>query len=185
MNGLVVEPEHRGYGASQPTGSFDTRNLGLLTPQQALADAAALVLSIQQQRGCTGRTPGETRCPVIAIGGSYPGWLAAMMRMRYPAVVDIAYSGSSPMKFYAQAVDQYAYYAVITESARRASPQCPDAVRRMLAATLASAASKDTIIAKLNLCTPLPPYIEAGDMALLVDELSMVVRVYACVITSK
>ena len=51
-------------------------------------------------------------CPVITIGGSYPGWLSAMMRLRYPAVVDAAYSASAPMKFYSHEVDQYEYYKV-------------------------------------------------------------------------
>ena len=102
---LVVEPEHRYYGASLPFGeaSFSPGNLSLLSPQQALADAARFVRAQQAALGCTGRgTPGY--CPVLTIGGSYPGFLSAMMRLRYPDVVDMAYSASAPMKFYAQQV---------------------------------------------------------------------------------
>ena len=60
---------------------------------------------------CSGEN-GEPRCPVITVGGSYPGWLSAMMRLRYPEVVDMAYAGSAPMLFYSQLVDQAAYYKV-------------------------------------------------------------------------
>ena len=41
---------------------------------------------------------------MITFGGSYPGWMSAMMRLRYPAVVDAAYAASAPMRFYAQQV---------------------------------------------------------------------------------
>lgn len=78
------------------------------------------------------------------------------------------------MKFYAQAVDQGSYYEVVTRVADRASPGCADAVRSMFARTIVGA-PKATIAARLNLCAPLPPYIEAGDAALLADELAMVV----------
>ena len=39
---------------------------------------------------------------MLVLGGSYPGFLAAMMRMRYPAVVDMAYASSAPLRFYSQ-----------------------------------------------------------------------------------
>jgi hypothetical protein len=77
------------------------------------------------------------------------------------------------MLFYAQGVEQSAYYSRVTASAERASPGCPAAVRRVLAATLASA-TKAQMVAGLNLCTPLPPYIAAGDDALMRDEVAMV-----------
>jgi hypothetical protein len=132
-------------------------------------------------------------------GGSYPGWLSAMMRIRYPEVVDMSYAGtlcgeaccvergplvcdcparaaaSAPLGFYSQVVDQYAYYKLVTESAVRASSGCADAVRAMLTATLAAASSKAQIIAGANLCTPLPSYLDAGDTELLVEEVSMIV----------
>jgi len=172
LGAAVIEPEHRFFGASLPAAPYDTARLELLTAEQALADAAALISAKRAELRCSGER-GEPRCPVVAIGGSYPGWLAAMMRVRYPAVVDMAYAGSAPMLFYAQAVDQFAYYRVVTESAERAVPGCPAAVRRVLAATLA-AAGKDEMAARLGLCAPLPAYLAAGDAALLRDELAMV-----------
>ena len=114
---LVLEPEHRFYGTSAPREhAYELPMLRHLTPQQALADTVDLIREVQRQKQCTAHgTPGY--CPVITIGGSYPGWMSAMMRLRYPAVVDGAYAASAPMKFYAQQIDEYAYYKVITASA--------------------------------------------------------------------
>ena len=89
---LVVEPEHRFYGTSLP--DYNVSALQLLTPQQALADAATLILAMQKRYNC-GAHGTPTYCPVITIGGSYPGWLSAMMRLRYPGVVDGAYAASA------------------------------------------------------------------------------------------
>jgi hypothetical protein len=52
------------------------------------------------------------------------GFLSAMMRLRYPAVVDIGYAASAPMRFYSQEVEQNAYYEIITNSANRALAGC-------------------------------------------------------------
>jgi hypothetical protein len=81
MGAGIIEPEHRFYGESQPAPPYDTHRLQLLTPQQALEDAATLIGFIRESRGCSGEgtTP---RCPVVTFGGSYPGWLSAMMRLR-------------------------------------------------------------------------------------------------------
>jgi len=111
LNALVIEPEHRFFGVSLPVSPYDTSALSLLTAEQALADAAAYITAMRKAYKCSGEN-GEPRCPVITVGGSYPGWLSAMMRLRYPEVVDMAYAGSAPMLFYSQLVDQAAYYKV-------------------------------------------------------------------------
>ena len=177
LHAVVIEPEHRFFGTSLPVSPYNTSQLQLLTPMQALADTAAFILQKRKDYGCSG-AGGQPLCPVITVGGSYPGFLSAMMRLRYPEVVDMAYSGSAPLLFYSQLVDQYAYYKVVTESAERASPGCPAAVRSMLASTLASA-SKAQAISKLNLCQPLPDYIAQGSDQVLREELAMVVM-YTC-----
>mmetsp|Transcript_19725 Transcript_19725/g.46113 ORF Transcript_19725/g.46113 Transcript_19725/m.46113 type:complete len:508 (-) Transcript_19725:210-1733(-) len=172
---LVVEPEHRYYGTSLPFGhhSYETEPMRLLNPQQALADAADFVTAMQRERNCTKRgTPGY--CPVVTFGGSYPGFLSAMMRLRYPAVVDVGYAASAPMKFYAQEVDQFEYYKIITASAERASPNCPDAVRSALSIMLQTPVAD--LIKELGICTPLPAYLVGHD-DLFMSELVMAVRV--------
>jgi pimeloyl-ACP methyl ester carboxylesterase len=112
-----------------------------------------------------------TRCTeqVITVGGSYPGFLSAMMRLRYPAVVDMAYSASAPTLLYAQLIEHTAYYQKITESAERAVSGCPAAVRRAFASYL-SLGSKEATVSGLGLCTDpsaMPAYIAAGDVGTL------------------
>jgi hypothetical protein len=163
---LVVEPEHRFYGESQPFPQYSTQTLQLLTAQQALADTARFIQYIKAEY----KSPNS---PVLTIGGSYPGWLSAMMRIRYPEVVDFAYAASAPMRFYSQDVQQYAYYEVITKSAEKASPGCAASVRSMLATLLAS--DKPTIIKNLELCSPLPDYIQQDPVSTMINEINMVV----------
>eukprot|EP00472_Partenskyella_glossopodia_P001309 CAMPEP_0197526400 /NCGR_PEP_ID=MMETSP1318-20131121/17701_1 /TAXON_ID=552666 /ORGANISM="Partenskyella glossopodia, Strain RCC365" /LENGTH=417 /DNA_ID=CAMNT_0043080549 /DNA_START=207 /DNA_END=1460 /DNA_ORIENTATION=- len=170
MKALVLEPEHRYYGTSVP----DNSTLALLTPQQALTDAAHFISAMRERYNCSG-IKGSPRCPVVTLGGSYPGWMSAMMRLRYPGVVDMAYAASAPMKFYAQEVDQYEYYKIITDVAEQAFPGCPSAVRYVLNETLLQSKSKAEIVKGLGICEPLPKYMEQGDVQLLRDEISMVV----------
>jgi hypothetical protein len=87
FSALVVQPEHRFYGTSLPfgdPGSFTDEHLNLMTAEQALADTAHFALATQRAHNCsaTRGTPGY--CPIVTVGGSYPGWLSAMMRLRYP-----------------------------------------------------------------------------------------------------
>lgn len=140
---------------------------------QALADTAYFLQTIRESKGCAD----EPRCPVITVGGSYPGWLSAMMRLRYPAVVDIAYAASAPMRFYSQQVGEYAYYQKVTQSAEAAVPGCGGAVRSGLDAVRALP-NKSEAVKELNLCSPLPAYLQGDDAAttkLFFEELTMVV----------
>jgi pimeloyl-ACP methyl ester carboxylesterase len=168
MGALVVEPEHRFYGNSTP----DRTSLHLLTPQQALADAVRLVRAMQVARNCSLSRQSSAYCPVFSVGGSYPGFLSAMLRLRYPAVVDGAYAASAPMRIYAQQVQQYAYYEVITKSAERAQAGCAASVAAAL--KIIGSASTATLVKELNLCAPLPAYIVSGGDAALRDALLMV-----------
>jgi dipeptidyl-peptidase-2 len=173
---MVIEPEHRFYGTSLPFGaaSYDPENMRLLTPQQALADAVVLTRAIQRAHNCSTRRGDAGYCPVITFGGSYPGWLSAMMRLRYPFVVDGAYAASAPMKFYAQQVEQHSYYQVVTRSAERAVAGCSAAVSSALQ-LVASATDPHVLSSKLSLCaSTLPDYIRRGGVATLRDELLMV-----------
>lgn len=169
----MIEPEHRFYGTSLPFGedSFTDDNLKLATPQQALEDVTTFIRGMQEEYQCTAKgTPGY--CPIITIGGSYPGWLSAMARLRYPAVVDFAYAASAPMLFYSQEVDQYAYYEVVSDSAEKSVIGCSDSVRNAL--TTLSLLNKEDAVQALNICEPLPDYLVEADDGLFMEELSMV-----------
>jgi hypothetical protein len=126
---------------------------------------------MQNEYGCTARGT-EGYCPVITVGGSYPGWLSAMARLRYPAVVDFAYSASAPMLFYAQEVDQYAYYKVVSDSAEKSVTGCSSAVKSAL--DTLSTLTKDAAIDALNICEPLPDYLVDADDELFMQELLMI-----------
>lgn len=67
LKALVVEPEHRFYGTSVPVAPYDTHSLQLLTPAQALEDAATFILHMQDAHNCTG-LGGQPRCPVVTVG---------------------------------------------------------------------------------------------------------------------
>ncbi len=140
----VLQPEHRFYGESQPLGKdFDFTGYAhndtisnittaLMTSEQAMLDAVRLVRALQEKLGCSTNRNNKFYCPVITVGGSYPGFLSAMMRVRHPQVVDMAYAASAPMGFYSQKVDQYDYYNHITLVADKASGGCSHAVRSTL-----------------------------------------------------
>ena len=88
FSSLVVEPEHRFYGESLPMGESSTYNdfnkvARLLNPQQALEDLMRFIRFVQRKNGCEESRSNPNYCPVITVGGSYPGWLSAMARLRY------------------------------------------------------------------------------------------------------
>uniref|UniRef100_A0A915CUA3 Serine carboxypeptidase S28 n=1 Tax=Ditylenchus dipsaci TaxID=166011 RepID=A0A915CUA3_9BILA len=99
--------EHRFYGNSDSelvNDSVDLERLKLLTSQQALADAAVFIKNINREKNFTN--------PMwITLGGSYPGNLAAWMRLKYPDLVEGAIASSAPVfaktnfKEYLQVVD--------------------------------------------------------------------------------
>jgi pimeloyl-ACP methyl ester carboxylesterase len=129
----VLQPEHRFYGKSQPIKIKDNSDyIGLLTPQQAIADFLQLLQHKQKELGCSRHKSHPHYCPVITVGGSYPGFLSAMMRFVHPDLVDIAYAASAPLSLYSQELDPNAYYEKVTDSAERASAGCPAAIKATL-----------------------------------------------------
>ena len=132
---FVLEPEHRYYGESIPvnvtSANSDPRET-LLTPEQALYDAVRLTRHIQDLLLCSRDKTSPLYCPVISVGGSYPGFLSAMARLRFPDAVDMAYAASAPIKFYAQQVHAHEYYDHISHVAEMCKPGCAHAVRTTL-----------------------------------------------------
>ena len=183
---LVLEPEHRFYGASQPLSIPSQRirpdpRVGLLTAEQALQDAMRLTQHFQESYGCSLDRMSPLYCPVVTIGGSYPGFLSAMARLRFPHVVDMAYAASAPMKFYAQQVDQYAYYHHITTVAEHTVPGCASSVQETLGIfvdqtkELNSVDELVQVAQELGICPESIPTYLLHDATTFLEELLMVV----------
>jgi Serine carboxypeptidase S28 len=148
---LTICIEHRFYGKSQPVGkkhggrgglvsNHDFKNL--LQRKQALADAARLIQHVQDKMGCSSSSGQRRRhlhdddhyyCPVMTIGGSYPGENAALMRIVHPDVVDMGYASSAPLALsILHQVGRDEYYDRVTQVANVASPGCAVAVHAAL-----------------------------------------------------
>ena len=132
FNAFVLQPEHRFYGTSQPLGHQVKHNhdlVGYLSPEQAMADVIRLLKHKQHVLHCSQDRSSPHYCPVITVGGSYPGFLSAMLRLVYPNVIDIAYASSAPLHLYAQQVHSADYYEFVTEIAEKASKGCAAATK--------------------------------------------------------
>ena len=121
LKALLVFAEHRYYGESLPLGAESTKNastLRWLTMEQALADYAEVIYQLKVDRGVPG-------APVVAIGGSYGGMLAAWLRMHYPGSVVGAIAASAPILAFdgllTRAWDDNSYWRVVSADASLAA----------------------------------------------------------------
>ena len=177
---LTVCVEHRFYGVSQPVDPAVATNAdfhNLLHPRQALADAARFIQHLQKWWGC-GPRGSPDYCPVITIGGSYPGFLSVLMRTVHSDVVDIGWGSSAPMYLYSHAVDDNAYFDKITSVAEAYSPGCPNAVRETLTDLQTMLSESDKTLEEeanaLGVCTEtIPDYIDNFDI--LQQEIIMII----------
>jgi len=166
FHAFVLSPEHRFYGKSQPVRDPTNEELvQFLSPDQALLDAVYLIQSTRESIGCSLDKSSDDYCPVITFGGSYPGFLSAMLRFRFPDVVDISYASSAPLELYAQTVAADAYFDKVSEVAEIASSGCAAAVRDTLYAAreelLANYTSVKDAARATGLCThKFPAYIQ-------------------------
>jgi pimeloyl-ACP methyl ester carboxylesterase len=185
FSAYVLQPEHRFYGKSQPISPENQTGstlVTLMTPEQAMLDAVHLLQHFQYHLlGCSVERGDANYCPVITVGGSYPGFLSAMMRVVHPDVVDMAYAASAPMGFYSQTVNQDDYYNLITRVSEKSSTGCVQAVRSTLVHDLypmfsgiKSPSDIAAVASRLNICPgSVPPYIADG--ATFYAEIMMVV----------
>ncbi|XP_073937888.1 lysosomal Pro-X carboxypeptidase isoform X2 [Castor canadensis] len=155
LKAMLVFAEHRYYGESLPFGedSFkDSQNLNFLTSEQALADFAELIKHLKKT------IPGAENQPVIAIGGSYGGMLAAWFRMKYPHLVVGALAASAPIWQFEDLVPCGLFMKIVTEDFRKSNSNCSESIRRSWAAIdrLASTSSGLRGLSQmLRLCSPL------------------------------
>jgi hypothetical protein len=182
---FVLQPEHRFYGESQPITIEQIQKardeclpdprIHLLTTEQALYDAVTLTRTIQRQLKCNLHDRASPHyCPVIAVGGSYPGFMALTARLRFPHIVDIGYAASAPVNFYAQTVPQAAYFGHISNVAEQAVPGCRNAVRSVLMQVLNMASLNP---ANYGFCPVTVPAYVANDNRVLAQEVMMIMAI--------
>jgi dipeptidyl-peptidase-2 len=146
IGALLVFPEHRYFGASMPFGanSHTRQNVQYLSVDQALRDYVEVISQIRQQFG-------TNVAPVIAVGGSYPGELAAYIRAKFPNDVDMALAASAPIGPY---VSQYGFWRVASADFAGGARQCATIIRQAFVETAAAFNSGDPtpVINGLALC---------------------------------
>lgn len=154
---LVLFPEHRYYGESKPYGadSLKPEKIHQLSITQALSDIARVIIDAKH------RFEVQDGTPVLAIGGSYSGMLAAWMRIRYQHLVDVAVASSAPLYMTGQGypnplVQEGSFFARTSQDYEAADIMCPNYIRSAYSSILAAAASPSTgyerLRQNLNLC---------------------------------
>ncbi|XP_010247711.1 PREDICTED: lysosomal Pro-X carboxypeptidase-like [Nelumbo nucifera] len=128
FNALVVFIEHRYYGQSVPFGSMEeafqnASTLGYFSSSQALADYAEVILYIKKSLSAES-------CPVVVIGGSYGGMLAAWFRLKYPHIALGALASSAPILYFEDITPQNGYYSIVTKDFRETSENCYNTIRQ-------------------------------------------------------
>lgn len=147
---------------------LSTANLVHLSSEQALADLAAFIAAMNKQH----QLPADTT-KWIAFGGSYPGSLAAWLRLKYPHLVHAAISSSGPLLAKS---DFREYYEVVGDSLAAYNASCVDAVRQAMLQVeimLKHRVGQRTLTERLRLCDSLEMTARnAQDVANLLESLA-------------
>lgn len=129
LGAMIVFMEHRFFGKSFPYNNSteadqpSVGSIGMLTVEQALADYSILVSSILDEYKAWDS-------PTISFGGSLAGTLSALLRIRYPYLIDMAWASSTPLLGYPGLKSQYLWRKQITDNFETLAPGCPNIVRR-------------------------------------------------------
>ncbi|EFO96772.1 hypothetical protein CRE_17219 [Caenorhabditis remanei] len=115
----VFDLEHRFFGDSWPIPDMTTNSLRYLTTQQALADLAYFIESMNQLYGF--KNPRW-----VTFGGSYPGSLSAWFRQKYPQLTVGSVASSAPVNL---KLDFYEYAMVVEDDLKLTDVNCAPAVK--------------------------------------------------------
>lgn len=161
LGAMLVFAEHRYYGESLPFGQdsySDSKHLNYLTSEQALADFAVLIQNLKSS------LPGAQQSPVIAVGGSYGGMLAAWFRMKYPNVVVGALAASAPIWQFPGMVPCGDFYKIVTQDFAKSGYNCDANIRKSWKAinnVSSTASGLQWLSEEFSLCAPLKNKNEA------------------------
>ncbi|XP_060847785.1 putative serine protease K12H4.7 [Rhopalosiphum padi] len=149
FNALCFQLEHRYYGESHPTEDLSTSNLVYLNSEQALADLAEFIINIKIKYKIS------STAKWVAFGGSYPGSLAAWLRMKYPHLIHIAVSSSGPLL---AKIDFKEYFMVVENALATYKPECVSQIKeanQMINVLLKTDHGAKIVEKKFKLCDPL------------------------------
>jgi pimeloyl-ACP methyl ester carboxylesterase len=119
LKAAVVALEHRYYGKSLPFDKPTIRQMQYLTIENALEDAASFEAFAKDKLHLKGKW--------IAVGGSYPGMLAAFYREKHPELVVGAWSSSAPIRV------QESFFGYDQVAARALGTDCDGLFKKALA----------------------------------------------------
>lgn len=164
---LCFHVEHRFYGLSHPTPDLSVKNLAFLSSQQALADLAYFV----QSMNINYKLPSNTKW--IAFGGSYAGSLAAWLRAKYPHLIHGAVSASAPLL---AKIDFQEYYVAVEDALKNYSPKCVDAIieaNNQFHIMMHHPIGQKGIVEKFKLCDSIDPgHTKRNDISNLYETLA-------------
>eukprot|EP00286_Rhodomonas_abbreviata_P001794 CAMPEP_0181289514 /NCGR_PEP_ID=MMETSP1101-20121128/921_1 /TAXON_ID=46948 /ORGANISM="Rhodomonas abbreviata, Strain Caron Lab Isolate" /LENGTH=382 /DNA_ID=CAMNT_0023393737 /DNA_START=329 /DNA_END=1477 /DNA_ORIENTATION=+ len=149
---MMFALEHRYYGPSNPFEDYATENFKYLNSEQALGDIASFHTFATDKFDL----PKDARW--VTWGGSYPGMMAALARLRFPNLIYASVSSSSPLQ---GAVDMPGYNNVVAASMKAVdvggSQACLDAIvagHKDIGEKLDSKEGRQSLEETFNVCTP-------------------------------
>ncbi|KAK8942808.1 hypothetical protein KSP39_PZI009569 [Platanthera zijinensis] len=161
---LLVFIEHRYYGQSNPFGSMEeayknSSTLQYLSSEQALADCAQLITDLKKNLSAE-------NSPVIAVGGSYGGMLAAWLRLKYPHITIGALASSAPILYFDDITAHNGYCSVVSRDFRESSESCYRTIKNSWHEIKKTATQYEGLTAlsqMFNTCRPLTSVEELTD----------------------
>lgn len=155
VHGHFVALEHRYYGKSMPMTDQKAASMKYLSVEQALADLNDFVVFMREQQNLKG--------PWIAIGGSYPGSMAAYFRALHPNLVTAALASSAPVKA------QVDFPEYDEHAARSFGTKCAGDMRRLVNAFDDAVDHDPAALAKMKVAFGLEATSDNLDMARSID----------------
>jgi pimeloyl-ACP methyl ester carboxylesterase len=158
----IIAAEHRFFGESWPANVTKDNYravMASLTLENVLADYAAVIRSFTLKGGHY--DSGQ----VIVFGGSYGGFLAAMMRIRWGGVVFAAVASAAPVHLTGSAVDTGLWYDSVARIFSQQDSRCASAVASAFSELKSAldAGNFSHVQEQLNLCA-LPSAPSAGEL---------------------
>eukprot|EP00128_Syssomonas_multiformis_P005112 Colp12_sorted_trinity150504_noHs@25149 len=162
----IITAEHRFFGKSWPanmTAETMQSVLETLTLDNILTDYVKVIRHYTQ-----GPEAQYANRKVITFGGSYGGFLSAMLRASFPADVHSAVASAAPVFFTGSGISDGTWYDTVATIYSSFDGECASKMRSSFAALALLFENKEhqRIVEELNLCAS-PNTLRKGDIMLL------------------